>query len=63
VYLLWTRGVRGLADRGHGGLRADVAAVAVSRIYLKFHWLTDVLGGLTGGAAYLLTVLVAADQH
>ena len=64
VYLLWTRDVpRPWRIAGTAACALIVAAVAVSRIYLKFHWLTDVLGGLTGGAAYLLTVLVIADRH
>ena len=63
VYLLWTRDVpRAWRIAGTAACVLIVAGVAVSRIYLKFHWLTDVLGGLTGGAAYLLTVLVIADR-
>jgi membrane-associated phospholipid phosphatase len=31
-------------------------------MYLRFHWLTDVLGGLSGGAAYLLIALAIADR-
>ena len=31
--------------------------VAVSRLYLGAHWLTDVLGGLALGAAWLFALL------
>jgi membrane protein DedA with SNARE-associated domain len=34
-------------------------AVAVSRLYLGAHWLTDVLGGLALGAAWLFALLVS----
>ena len=30
-----------------------VLGIAYSRIYLNAHWFSDVLGGLSGGAAYL----------
>jgi undecaprenyl-diphosphatase len=36
---------------------ALLAAVAVSRIYLDMHWLSDVLGGFTLGTAYLLIAI------
>jgi membrane-associated phospholipid phosphatase len=35
-------------------------AVAVSRLYLGAHWLTDVLGGLALGAAWLFALLISA---
>jgi undecaprenyl-diphosphatase len=34
-------------------------AVAVSRLYLGAHWLTDVLGGLALGAAWLFALLTS----
>ncbi|MGH7369003.1 MAG: phosphatase PAP2 family protein [Candidatus Rokuibacteriota bacterium] len=34
-----------------------VGLVAVSRIYLDMHWLSDVIGGFTLGAAYLLIAI------
>jgi membrane-associated phospholipid phosphatase len=34
-----------------------VVTVAYSRMYLDAHWLSDVLGGLTIGLAYLLLAL------
>ena len=34
-----------------------VTIVAYSRMYLDAHWLSDVLGGLTAGLAYLLLVI------
>jgi membrane-associated phospholipid phosphatase len=36
---------------------AAVGLVAVSRIYLDMHWLSDVIGGLSLGAAYLLIAI------
>jgi membrane-associated phospholipid phosphatase len=36
---------------------AIVAVVAYSRMYLDAHWLSDVLGGITIGFAYLLVVI------
>jgi undecaprenyl-diphosphatase len=38
-----------------------VLGVAYSRIYLNAHWLTDVLGSLSGGTAYLLFALAWID--
>jgi membrane-associated phospholipid phosphatase len=36
-----------------------VGVVAVSRLYLGAHWLTDVLGGLALGAAWLFALLTS----
>jgi membrane-associated phospholipid phosphatase len=36
---------------------APVAIVAWSRMYLEAHWLSDVLGGLSSGGAYLLAAI------
>jgi membrane-associated phospholipid phosphatase len=36
------------------GCLATVCTVAYSRMYLDVHWLSDVLGGMSGGVAYLL---------
>ena len=38
-----------------------VGTVAYSRMYLDAHWLSDVLGGLTAGLAYLLVAIWAID--
>jgi hypothetical protein len=35
--------------------------VAYSRMYLDAHWLSDVLGGLTAGLAYLLVAIWSID--
>jgi len=40
-----------------------VLGVAASRIYLKVHWLSDVIGGLVGGVTYLLVVLLLIDRR
>jgi membrane-associated phospholipid phosphatase len=63
IYLLWTRDVAW--PWRVGGTIACVlviVGIGLSRIYLRFHWLTDVLGGLTGGTAYLLIALAIADR-
>jgi undecaprenyl-diphosphatase len=36
-----------------------IGLVAVSRLYLGAHWLTDVLGGLALGAAWLFALLTS----
>ncbi|MGH7317237.1 MAG: phosphatase PAP2 family protein [Candidatus Rokuibacteriota bacterium] len=38
-----------------------VGLVAVSRIYLDMHWLSDVIGGFTLGTAYLLSAIWATQ--
>jgi undecaprenyl-diphosphatase len=64
VYLLWTRDIpRPWRIVGTTLCVLIVIGIAVSRLYLKFHWLTDVLGGLTGGAAYVLMALILADRR
>ena len=62
VYVLWTSDVS-RALRWLGTLLACllVLGVAASRIYLKVHWLSDVIGGLVGGVTYLLVVLLLID--
>lgn len=64
IYLLWTRDV-GRPWRVGGTLACLllIAGIAASRMYLRFHWLTDVLGGLSGGAAYLLIAVAIADRE
>jgi undecaprenyl-diphosphatase len=63
IYLLWTRDVA-WPWRVGGTIACAllIGGIAASRMYLRFHWLTDVLGGLTGGAAYLLIALALADR-
>lgn len=39
-----------------------VGLVAVSRIYLDMHWLSDVIGGLSLGAAYLLIAIWLSER-
>jgi membrane-associated phospholipid phosphatase len=63
IYLLWTRDVaRPWRLAGTTVCALLIVGIALSRMYLRFHWLTDVLGGLTGGAAYLLIALAIADR-
>jgi membrane-associated phospholipid phosphatase len=64
VYVLWTSDVPRVL-RWLGTLLACllILGVAWSRLYLKAHWLSDVAGGLTGGVAYLLVVLLLIDRR
>lgn len=63
IYLLWTRDVaRPWRLVGTTVCGLLIVGIALSRMYLRFHWLTDVLGGLSGGAAYLLIALAIADR-
>jgi undecaprenyl-diphosphatase len=62
IYLLWTVEMRPIWRwTGTVVLALLILGVAVSRLYLRAHWLSDVAGGLTGGAAYLLFFLLAAE--
>ena len=64
IYALWTIEMRPRWRWvGTVGMLLLIAGVAVSRLYLRSHWLSDVLGGVTGGAAYLLLFLMAADPR
>ena len=63
IYLLWTREVaRPWRLSGTIVCGLLIVGIALSRMYLRFHWLTDVLGGLAGGAAYLLIAVAIADR-
>jgi undecaprenyl-diphosphatase len=62
IYLLWTvETSRGWRWVGTGASLLLIAGVAVSRLYFRSHWLSDVVGGLTGGLAYLLIFLLAVE--
>jgi undecaprenyl-diphosphatase len=62
IYLLWTVEMRPLWRwLGTVGLLLLTLGVAASRLYLRSHWMSDVLGGVTGGTAYLLLFLLAID--
>jgi len=64
IYLLWTMEMRPVWRwTGTVVLVLLILGVAVSRLYLRAHWLSDVAGGLTGGAAYLLIFLLAAEPR
>ena len=60
VYLIATasrRGAGGGASSPASSPRLPVVVVAFSRLYLDQHWLSDLAGGLTIGAAYLLLAI------
>ena len=63
AYLVATRSCRRhrwrIATWASGG--AIVLAVAFSRIYLDMHWLSDVVGGFSAGAAYLLLAITGCE--
>jgi len=62
IYLLWTIEMRPVRRwTGTVVLMLLILGVAVSRLYLRAHWLSDVAGGLAGGTAYLLFFLLAAE--
>lgn len=64
IYVLWTVPVsRGWRWAGTLASCLLIAAVAYSRLYLMVHWASDVAGGLAGGVAYLLFVLLAVDRR
>lgn len=63
VCLLRTgRQSRGWRWAGTVGSVLVVLAIAYSRLYLDAHWLSGVLGGLTGGGAYLVFGLAAFER-
>ena len=47
---------------GYVGCSAIVLAVALSRLYLDAHWISDVAGGLTLGLAYLLLTISLVER-
>ena len=64
IYLVWTAEMRPVWRwTATAGLLLLILGVAVSRLYLRSHWTSDVLGGLTGGIAYLLFFLLAIDPR
>ena len=64
VYVLWILETNaGWRWTGTGFCVAAVLSISLSRLYLNSHWLTDVLGALTGGASYLLFVLALFDRQ
>jgi undecaprenyl-diphosphatase len=64
IYLLWTIELRRIWQwTGTVFLILLILGVAASRLYLRAHWLSDVLGGFAGGTAYLLFFLLAADPR
>ncbi|HWO90862.1 MAG TPA: phosphatase PAP2 family protein, partial [Methylomirabilota bacterium] len=64
IYFLWTIELRRIWRwTGTVFLVLLILGVAASRLYLRAHWLSDVLGGFAGGTAYLLFFLLAADPR
>ena len=64
IYLLWTSPIpRVWRWVGTALSVLAVLGVAYSRVYLRAHWASDVVGGFVGGLAYLLLVLVAVGRR
>lgn len=64
IYVLWTVELRRVWRwTGTIVLVLLILGVATSRLYLRSHWLSDVLGGLAGGTAFLLFFLLALDPR
>ena len=64
MYVLWILETNpGWRWTGTGFCVAAVLSISLSRLYLNSHWLTDVLGALTGGTSYLLFALALFDRQ
>ncbi len=57
-YVRWGRGRRSLVA---ALLCAAVLLVATTRVYLRAHWMTDVLGGMCAGGAWLALWVAGAE--
>lgn len=63
VYVLWALQAPPRARAAvRGAAVALTVAVGVSRIYLNAHWIGDVLGGVAGGLAFALAVVLVLDR-
>ncbi len=64
LYLLWVFAVgRGWQLAAAVGCGLLTFGVAYSRLYVNAHWLTDVLGGMTGGIAATTLALLFMDAQ
>jgi len=64
LYLLWVFAIgRGWRFAAAVGCALLTFAVAYSRLYVNAHWLTDVLGGMTGGIAVTTLALLFMDTQ
>jgi membrane-associated phospholipid phosphatase len=64
AYLLWALDVAPLPRRlAVAAAALVVLAVGYSRIYLNAHWIGDVIGGLTGGGAFVIAAVLVTDRR
>jgi membrane-associated phospholipid phosphatase len=64
VYLLWRFDApRRIQHVARAGGIVFVLVVGYSRLYVNAHWLSDVVGGLLGGIAFALVMVLALDAR
>ena len=64
VYVLYALARRARWWRGTAVVSiVAIVAIAYSRLYVNAHWLSDVVGGIAGGLAYVLLVVLLLDTR